>query len=89
MDEKLSYLERKRLKERKEEANATEPAQAKGAAAAFSVRSKSKTAKPAARPDDPVVNTKPERPQLVQSVPQTRKLLATAVAELDDLMKNR
>ncbi len=89
MDEKLSYLERKRLKEKKEEQSTEEVTKAGGAAAAFAVKSKSKTPKPAARPDDPVVNKKPERVQLVQSVPQTRKLLATATAELEDLVKNR
>lgn len=89
MDEKLSYLERKRLKEKKDDQTTQEVAQSGGAAAAFAVKSKSKTPKPASRPDDPVVNKKPERVQLVQSVPQTRKLLATATAELEDLMKNR
>ncbi len=81
----MSYLERKRKKE--QPASEAEDAIAKpqGAAAAFSAAAKSRSEanKPKAAASGTV-----RAPKLVQNLPQTRKLLATAIAELDELATN-
>ncbi|MFT4692593.1 MAG: hypothetical protein ACKVHO_06790 [Verrucomicrobiia bacterium] len=85
MDDNLSYLERKRQKQATAPASEL-PGKSTGAAAAFRPKAKVKvvtevTTKPR--------KTEQERPQIVQNVPQTRKLLAAAIFELDELMANR
>jgi hypothetical protein len=85
MDDNLSYLERKRQQQSAEPESAA-PQKAKGAAASFRPQAKVKVVTE--------VKAKPrkaeqERPQIVQNVPQTRKLLAAAIFELDELMANR
>jgi len=78
----MSYLDRKRQADKEA---AAESAQAEeqvvGAAAAFSAASqaKAKSASPKAQSNSAPVS------KIVQNVPQTRKLLATATDELEEL----
>ena len=78
----MSYLDRKRQADKQAATEAEQPSeQAVGAAAAFSAASQAK-AKSASPKPQPVTGS---ASKIVQNVPQTRKLLATAAAELEEL----
>jgi hypothetical protein len=81
----MSYLERKRQKEQPDNEADEEIAKPQGAAAAFSAAAKSRTEANKPKPANPDAV---KAPKLVQNLPQTRKLLATAIAELEDLSNN-
>ncbi|MBG89726.1 MAG: hypothetical protein CMO80_22895 [Verrucomicrobiales bacterium] len=83
-DENLSYLERKRRQAQPAEEEAS-PAKKHGVAASFRPKAKAKVVTEVKAKAKPL---EPERSQIVQNVPQTRKLLATAIFELEELTAN-
>ncbi|MGB0580336.1 MAG: hypothetical protein ACPGVU_11590 [Limisphaerales bacterium] len=80
----MSYLDRKRQADKEAAQEATSSGEeAVGAAAAFSAASQAK-----AKSDSPKAQTKSAPvSKIVQNLPQTRKLLATAADELEELNK--